>query len=81
MFKYWKYILNTLKSVSKYIWFGKGNINNNDNNKNNNSNNNNSNDDDDNNIIVIIIIIIIIDTESIVIDVLKMIAFICIDTT
>ena len=24
MFKYWKYILNTLKSVSKYIWFGKG---------------------------------------------------------
>ena len=22
-FKYWKYILNTLKSVSKYIWFGK----------------------------------------------------------
>ena len=46
------------------------------------NNNNNSNDDDDNNIIVIIIIIIIIiDTESIVIDVLKMIAFICIDTT
>ena len=24
VFKYWKYILNTLKSVSKYIWFGKG---------------------------------------------------------
>ena len=24
MFKYWKHILNTLKSVSKYIWFGKG---------------------------------------------------------
>ena len=23
VFKYWKYILNTLKSVSKYIWFGK----------------------------------------------------------
>ena len=26
VFKYWKYILNTLKSVSKYLWFGKGNI-------------------------------------------------------
>ena len=24
VFKYWKYILNTLKSVSKYILFGKG---------------------------------------------------------
>ena len=24
VFKYWKYILNTLKSVSKYTWFGKG---------------------------------------------------------
>ena len=24
VFKYWKHILNTLKSVSKYIWFGKG---------------------------------------------------------
>ena len=24
VFKYWKYILNTLKSVLKYIWFGKG---------------------------------------------------------
>ena len=24
VFKYRKYILNTLKSVSKYIWFGKG---------------------------------------------------------
>ena len=24
VFKYWKYILNTLKSVSKYVWFGKG---------------------------------------------------------
>ena len=24
VFKYWKYILNTLKSASKYIWFGKG---------------------------------------------------------
>ena len=24
VFKYWKYILNTLKSVSKYEWFGKG---------------------------------------------------------
>ena len=22
--KYWNYILNTLKSVLKYIWFGKG---------------------------------------------------------
>ena len=26
VFKYWKYILNTLKSVSKYIWFGKGGL-------------------------------------------------------
>ena len=24
VFKYWKYILNTSKLVSKYIWFGKG---------------------------------------------------------
>ena len=24
VFKYWKYILNTLKSVSKYMWFCKG---------------------------------------------------------
>ena len=24
VFKYWKYISNILKSVSKYIWFGKG---------------------------------------------------------
>ena len=24
VFKYGKYILNTLKSPSKYIWFGKG---------------------------------------------------------
>ena len=24
VFKYWKYILNTLESASKYIWFGKG---------------------------------------------------------
>ena len=24
VFKYWKYILNTSKSVSKYMWFGKG---------------------------------------------------------
>ena len=55
---------------------------NNNNNNNSYNNDNNSNDDDDNSIIVIIIIIIIIiDTKSIVIDVLKMIAFIYIDTT
>ena len=26
VFKYWKYILNTLKSVSKYVCFGKGGL-------------------------------------------------------